>query len=195
MGPKVKFSKEQIVEAAFEIAKAEGIDNITIRKVAEKLGSSVAPIYVNFNDMDELKAALIPKVMEISQQILATQSTGSPFLDIGMASLQFAKEYSVLYRDLVMKSNSYMSNYDQDLGGILVEQMKEDAELRGFDEEELQTMLFKMRVFQVGLSVMVANGLLPREITDQDLMELLESSAEDVISTARLRKSGQMKGE
>ncbi|HCF51225.1 MAG TPA: TetR/AcrR family transcriptional regulator, partial [Syntrophomonas sp.] len=34
MGPKIKFTKEQIIDAAFEIAKAEGIDNITMRKIA-----------------------------------------------------------------------------------------------------------------------------------------------------------------
>lgn len=28
MGPKVKFTKEQIIDATFEIAKTEGIDSI-----------------------------------------------------------------------------------------------------------------------------------------------------------------------
>ena len=58
MGPKVKFTREQIIDAAFEIARTEGIDSITMRKIAEKMGSSVAPIYVNFNNVDELNEAL-----------------------------------------------------------------------------------------------------------------------------------------
>ena len=43
MGPKVKFTREQIIDTAFEIAQTEGIDSITMRKIAEKMGSSVAP--------------------------------------------------------------------------------------------------------------------------------------------------------
>lgn len=54
MPPKKKFSKEQIVEAAFEIAKEEGMSYITIRKVADRLRSSIAPIYVNFDNVEEL---------------------------------------------------------------------------------------------------------------------------------------------
>ena len=37
MPPKKKFSKEQIVDKAFEIAKTEGIDSITARRIAEEL--------------------------------------------------------------------------------------------------------------------------------------------------------------
>ena len=52
MAPKKKYSKEKIIDSAFEVARIEGIDSITIRKVAEKMGSSIAPIYVNFNEQD-----------------------------------------------------------------------------------------------------------------------------------------------
>lgn len=33
------FTKEQIIDAAFEIARTEGVDAVTIRKVSEKLGA------------------------------------------------------------------------------------------------------------------------------------------------------------
>lgn len=41
MPPKKKFSEEQIIDAAFEIAKTEGMDSITIRKVAFQMGLSI----------------------------------------------------------------------------------------------------------------------------------------------------------
>ncbi|NLP23868.1 MAG: TetR/AcrR family transcriptional regulator, partial [Syntrophomonadaceae bacterium] len=85
MGPKVKFTREQIIDAAFEIARTEGIDNITMRKIAEKMGSSVAPIYVNFKNVDELNEALIERIISISHQFLAEENTGNPFRDIGNA--------------------------------------------------------------------------------------------------------------
>lgn len=189
MGPKNKFSKGQIIDAAFEIAKTEGIDNITIRKIAEKMGSSVAPIYVNFKNVDELIEALIARIISISQQLFNEENTGNPFYDMGRASLRFAKEYSVLYRDLVMKKNNYMKGYDEKMIPALIEEMKKDPELEGFTVDELKTILLKMRIFQLGLSVMVANGLLPKEYEKQDLMEILSSTAEDVIRSARLSKS------
>ncbi|MCG8482411.1 MAG: TetR/AcrR family transcriptional regulator, partial [Clostridia bacterium] len=124
MGPKTKFSKEQIIDIAFEIAKKDGIDNITIRKVAEKLGSSIAPIYVNFKSINELTQAVLSKIFSISKKMLWEQNTLNPFRDMGIASLRFAKEYPVLFRDLVMKNNCHMKDYNQVMDTILIKQMK-----------------------------------------------------------------------
>lgn len=189
MGPKVKFTKEQIIDAAFEIAETDGIDGLTMRKIAEKMDSSVAPIYVNFKDVNELIEALIQRIIEVSQRLLLEENTGNPFFDMGMASLRFAKEYSVLFRDLVMKNNHYMKGYDEKMIPELIAEMKKDPELEGFTEDELKTILLKMRIFQIGLSVMVANGLLPEDYEKHDLMNLLASAASDVIQSARLNKN------
>ncbi|MDD3269009.1 MAG: TetR/AcrR family transcriptional regulator [Syntrophomonadaceae bacterium] len=189
MGPKIKFAKDQIIDAAFEIAKIEGIDNITMRKIADKLGSSVAPIYVNFKNLDELMEAVIVRIISVSQQLLSEESQGDPFLDMGRASLRFAMEYSVLFRDLVLKDNHYMKDYDEKMLPELIKEMQKDPELEGFAVDELKTILLKMRVFQLGLSVMAANGLFSKDCKIQDLMDILSSAANDVILSARLSKS------
>jgi AcrR family transcriptional regulator len=188
MGPKVKFTREQIIDAAFEIAQTEGIDSITMRKIAEKMGSSVAPIYVNFKNVDELKDALIEKIISISRRFITEENTGSPFRDIGKASLRFATEYSVIFRDLVIKSGKYMQGYDEKMMPVIIEEMQRDPELNGFTADELKTILLKMRIFQLGLSMMAANGLLPKEFDKQDMMDILSSTADDVIMSARLRR-------
>lgn len=188
MGPKVKFTREQIIDTAFKIAQTEGIDSITMRKIAEKMGSSVAPIYVNFKNIDELKEALMERIISVSRQILKEESTGNPFRDIGIASLRFAVEYSVIFRDLVIKSGKYMQGYDEKMMPALIEEMQKDPALNGFTVEELKTILLKMRIFQVGLSVMAANSLLPKEYTNQDMIDILSSTADDVIMSAKMRR-------
>lgn len=185
MGPKIKFTKEQIIDAAFEIAKTEGIDGITMRKIAQKMGSSVAPIYVNFKNINELIEALMERIISISQQLFIEENTGNPFYDIGRASLRFAIEYSVLFRDLVMKNNNYIKDYNEIMIPALIKEMKKDPELECFKEDELKTILLKMRIFQLGLSVMAANGLLPKDYEEQDLMDILSSTANDIILSAK----------
>jgi len=187
MAPKIKFSKQDIIDAAFHIAKVEGIDTITIRKVAEKLGSSIAPIYVNFNDVEELKQEVVHKTLAVAKQLLLEQNSGQPFRDIGIASLRFAKEYSVLFRDLIIKHNAYM-NYDKNDVSLVVEMMKKEDELSSLSDEELMNILFKMQIFQTGLSVMAANGLLPDHLQDEHLIEVLDSVALDIVTAARMRQ-------
>jgi AcrR family transcriptional regulator len=194
MAPKSKFTKDQIIDAAFEIARTEGMDRITIRKVAERLGSSIAPIYVNFKEVNELIQEVIKKTFAISQQLLMEQNTGHPFHDIGVASLRFAKEYSVLFRDLVMKKNDHMNDHDNEMG-ILVELMKKDPDLQGLTDDELMTILLKMKIFQTGLSVMVANGLLPDDFDEDKMIHILNSTAMDIIGAAQMRKTGNVDGQ
>lgn len=193
MGPKNKYSKELIIDAAFEIARIEGIDNITMKKIAQRLGSSVAPIYVNFKNINELIDALIEKIIGVSQQLLVEENTGNPFYDMGVASLRFAMEYSELFRDLVLKKNLYLKSYDEKMIPSLVKEMEKDPELEGFTADELKNILLKMRIIQLGLSTMVANGLLLEGYERQDLVKILSSMADDIVQSARLKKGNKIK--
>jgi AcrR family transcriptional regulator len=187
MPPRTKFTKEAIIDAAFDIAKTEGIESISVRKVAEQLGSSIAPIYVNFTDVEELKQAVLIKLHHIAEDMLKTPYSPNPFLSIGIAGLKFAREYSILYKDLIFNSRRYLHHVQPSRTNIL-EQMKESSRLSDFSEEELGGILFKMQVFQLGLSVMDVNGMLPDHFDEEAMISMLESAGNDVITTAQLLK-------
>ncbi|SEK76337.1 DNA-binding transcriptional regulator, AcrR family [Paenibacillus sp. cl141a] len=187
MAPKTKFTKQDIVLAAFDIAKTDGIESITIRKVAERLGSSIAPIYVNFNDVQELLQQVVERAFHVARGMIMEQQSGQPFRDIGMASLRFAKEYPVLYPDLMMKDNPHMKNTPEQLGEV-IGLMRQDPELGGFSDQELQSILLNMQVFQTGLCVMVANDLFTKNVDDEQMMNMMDEAAEAFIRAARARK-------
>jgi len=187
MAPKTKFTKQDIVLAAFDIAKTDGIESITIRKVAERLGSSIAPIYVNFNDVQELLQQVVERAFHVARGMIMEQQSGQPFRDIGMASLRFAKEYPVLFRDLMMKDNPHMKNTPEQLDEV-IGLMRQDPELAGFSDQELQSILLNMQVFQTGLCVMVANDLFTKNVDDEQMMNMMDEAAEAFIRAAHARK-------
>lgn len=192
MPPRKQFSKDQIVEAAFEIATTEGMSGLTVRKVADKLGCSVAPIYVNFDGVDDLKRAVVQRVFDLGRRMMRQHYTGHQFLDIGIASVRFAREYSVLFRELVLTPNEYMDDYEQMLGDDVLGEITVDPALDGLTEQEVMVIFLKMRVFQLGLSAMVANGLLPPEFDEESEIKLLASTGEDIMLAARMRKDGRL---
>ena len=63
-----KVSKEQIIDAAVEVLRDDGFSAINARSVAKKLGCSTQPIYFSFKNMDELKAALTQRAIELHTQ-------------------------------------------------------------------------------------------------------------------------------
>lgn len=165
---------EQIVDAAFEIARQEGFDGLTVRKIADRLGSSVAPIYVSFKNIDEVRQAVMERTQQVAREMMAATNTGDPFLDIGVASLRFAKEYSVLFRDMVLKENPDTVAAQQQLEPELIGLMASEPALAGFTPDELRSLFLKMRIFQLGLSIMVANKLLPEEFDEEAQIRLLD---------------------
>lgn len=187
MAPKTQFSREQIVDAAFRIAGRDGMDGITARKIAAELGSSVAPVYVNFGDIEKLRDAVVEKIVQISREILEETGTGRPFRDIGLASVRFARRYPVISRDLTLRPNRYLEEYRSRMDIPLAERMDDDPELAALSPDQRRGLLFRMQVFQTGLTVMTSTGQLPEEITETELIGIMERAAEDFIAAESRR--------
>ena len=56
MPPKCKFTKEEIVKAALDLTREEGIDALTARALGAKLASSAKPIFTVFENMEEVQS-------------------------------------------------------------------------------------------------------------------------------------------
>ena len=187
MPPKTKFGKNAVVDAALEVAKEKGFSGITARNVANQLHSSVAPIYVNFSTIEDLVEAVVQRVFAISEELLAKQKGESLFENIGKASLAFAREYPVLFRELSIQPNPYMASYET-VENSMIESLAEDKAMQGWTLEERKRLLLKMRVFQMGLSVMVANGHVPSWMDNQEIDELLMEVGNDVLIAQQIKR-------
>ena len=187
MPPKIKFDRDAIVEAAFDIAKEEGFAGITARSVANRLGCSVAPIYLNFETIDDLIKAVVERVFTLIDELLKKQKGPKLFENIGKTSLVFAREYPVLFRELVVQKNPYMASYET-VQDSIVEALAEDESMRGLTYDERKLLLLKMRIFQTGLSIMVANGQLPSWLDEQSAEALLLETGEDLLHIQQIKQ-------
>lgn len=187
MPPKTKFDKNAILDAALEVAKEKGFSGITARSVANRLNCSVAPIYVNFTTVDDLVEAVVQQVFAISEELLAKQEGQNMFEKIGKASLAFAREYPVLFRELSIQPNPYMTSYET-IETAMLEAMAEDEVMRDWTLKERKRLLLKLRVFQMGLSVMVANGHMPSWLDYQEFAQLLMEVGDDVLLAQQMKR-------
>jgi len=187
MPPKAKFSRNEIVEAAFNIAAVEGLDAISARKVAGALGCSVAPIYVNFETIDALTGAVVQRIRTLSAQILAHTEGRNLFEKIGRASLTFARDYPVLFRDLVLRPNPYLEPFEK-VHQSMADALGEESEMGRLSFEERRRLFLKMQIFQTGLQAMIANGLSPSWLAPEEAEELLMETGQELLE-ARLKKT------
>lgn len=103
MPPKIKTTKENIIDAAFSITREEGADKLNARSLAARLGCSVQPIFRAFRSMDDVKAAVFQRVVDFYQEFLISRvSMEDALVGLEMAYIQFAREEKHLFKLLHM---------------------------------------------------------------------------------------------
>jgi AcrR family transcriptional regulator len=178
MPRKIVFTKEQIIDAAFTIVDNEGFEHLSARKLAGALNSSVAPIYVNFSDFDELKKKMVEKINRVALELAVQSQTGNPLKDIGVASIRFAFQHPKLFHDYIFGKFEFDKN--DEMNAYVLNSLKEDKELRSLSDKEISDYLEKIRIFQIGLSIMAANKS-SSTYSESDLVQLLEDMSSDII--------------
>ena len=69
MPPKAKFTRNEIVDTAYELVREQGAEALTAREVAKGLGTSPSPIFALFRDMEELKTAVKERAPRLLRQL------------------------------------------------------------------------------------------------------------------------------
>ena len=105
MPPKVKVSKQEIVESAVSVVCQDGAGALNARVVAQMLGCSTQPVFSNFATMEELRLAVAQEAYRRYQaygRCEAESGQYPPYKASGMAYIRFAKEEKELFKLLYM---------------------------------------------------------------------------------------------
>ena len=166
-----KVSKENIIDAAVEVLRCGGISAVNARSVAKKLGCSTQPIYFSFQNMDELKAALTARAIEMHTQrvrdsLRAHEGNDSRYSSYGMGFVKFAAEEKQLFRWLYLEGEQ-LGPYQNDV--LLSEVLAVIVEEFGYSEETARRFHQDMLYFSYGLAILANTDHL--HLTQAELRE------------------------
>ena len=101
--PKQKITKEMVVDAAFTLVRAGGMEAVLVKDIAKQLDCSVQPIYSYCNNMEGLKHDVMVKVRAfVSQYIAQRLDEKDLFRSSGHAYVTLAKEEPQLYKLFIL---------------------------------------------------------------------------------------------
>ncbi len=104
MPPSVKFTKEEIVNAALQITRESGIGSLTARSLAARLQASTRPMFTYFDTMDALKHEVHEAAKNLYRSYVERGlEEPIPFLGVGQSYIRFAKEEPELYKLLFLQ--------------------------------------------------------------------------------------------
>lgn len=165
MPQKPKFTKEEIVEEAFNYVRKNSINSLTARNLGKVLNSSTKPIFGYFNSMEELKVEVYKKAYKVYTQYIMNgmETDEREFRGVGKGIIYFAKDEPYLFQMLFMTSS------DRQYSNI-IELMKQDQNYSRIinsiknsllvDDDKYAAEIYRgMWVLVHGIATMTATGV------------------------------------
>ena len=138
MPPKVKVTKQDIINCAVEIVRKSGHSGINARTIASELNCSTQPLFSNFSSMQELRLAVVKAAAS------------------GIAYIRFASEEKELFKLLYMRDRT---NEEVQPSTELTEKMESIVkDNTGLDTEKAKLFHLEMWAFVHGIATMLATG-------------------------------------
>lgn len=190
MPPKAKFTREEIIEAALNLAAEKGLRSLTARELGAVLGCSTRPIFTAFKNMEEVLLE-VRKAALAKFEIYARRAMNfTPvYKELGVQMILFAVEQPKLYRLLFMTEKPEAQNFDDvfanlgDMATLSVEVIQRDYEL----SYENAKLLFKHNwINTYAIGALIATGVC-RFGTD----EIQDMLSREFVAMLMLIKSGR----
>ena len=174
MPPKAKITKDMITNAAVEVAKQSGYENINARTVSKQLHCSTQPVMYHFTTIDSLKRAAYEQTDQLhSDYLMNIPQEQDPVLGIGLNYIRFAVEEPQLFRFLFQsgyaKENSLLEITDSEELAPVLDAMQEGA---GLSMEKTKQVFLTVAMFAHGYASIIANNNL--EYDEKLIAEHLE---------------------
>jgi len=158
MPPKVKVTKQQIVDAALQIVRQSGAEGINARSVANALNCSTQPVFSNFETMEALRYAVV-EVAEALYEEYTKQEIASGKYPIykatGMAYIRFAKDEPALFKLLFMRDTS-----NENKPGFSKELLEIVQSNTGLSAKSAELFQLEIWAFVHGIAAMLATNYL-----------------------------------
>lgn len=176
MARKETIIQSDILQAAFEMVKEEGYENVTARKLAAKAGCSTQPIFRIYRNMEELMEELFVMAVDYFETYYESfpKYNDIPFVDLGLTYIRFAEENKNIFRLLFLSEQRHgRSLYDLLNGkkGAVVREINYAKEYGCMFPEEMFT---KMWIFIHGAACMALTG--DYDLPESETVNLLEDS-------------------
>ncbi|MBQ9042640.1 MAG: TetR/AcrR family transcriptional regulator [Eggerthellaceae bacterium] len=173
MPPKPKFTREQIVAEALALVSEQGIEHLTARELAKRLGSSPQPLFTVFEDMDELRGEVYAAAGRRLEGFVSDANNFTPaFKQAGMQVILFAMREPKLFQLLFMAENDRSTTFGEmiksrggDASGII------DFMMANYDLtlEEARALFQHVWIYTYGIGVLCATKMCT--FTDEELVQ------------------------
>lgn len=160
MPPKPKFTTDHIIEAAYQVVRKKGWENLSARAIAEELKASTNPIYFHLKSMEKLKSAVMKRGIDLCLQYVKTDRTGDRWVDQGVGYVLFARDEKRLFRSINDdKYQSLRADHERHFWKDLDDDIKDYPLFLGLPAPLQEKIRRARSIFSYGMATMISGTI------------------------------------
>lgn len=181
MARKKEIDKQRILDAAYKLAVRGGIESLTARNIARAVNCSTQPIYLEFENMQDLRNQVLARISdELKSNTLQQNFIGEPLIDLDLSYLYFAKEHGDLFRTMFVDGKFGNQMIVDALMGLGIEKFKQQFDAEQFSDERLNHIVIANWVAATGLATLLINKM--ANFTQAQMVSVLKAQIHDAMS-------------
>lgn len=185
MARKKEIDKQRILDAAYKLAVRGGIESLTARNIAKAVNCSTQPIYLEFENMQDLRNQVLARISdELKSNTLQQNFTGEPLIDLDLSYLYFAKEHVDLFRAMFVDGKFGNQMIVDTLMGLGLEKFKQQFDAEQFSEERLNHIVISNWIAATGLATLLINKR--ANFTQAQMISVLKAQIHEAMLNDRL---------
>ena len=192
MPPKSKFTRDEIILAALQLVREQGIEAVTARELGERLGSSARPIFTVFKNMEELKEELIKKAKSLYKEYVAEGlKEDIAFRGVGSAYIRFAAAEPKLFQLLFMIEQEKSTDLEHVLSSIdenyeaILQSVQQPYQL---DEATAKRIYQHLWIYTHGIAVLCATKVC--RFTGEEIQTMMTEIFKSLLE--KVKRSGTL---
>ena len=159
MAPKQQFSRNDIIEAAFNLVRKQGWQGLSARAIANELNSSTRPIYDYLDSMKQIESEVVKKALDYFVAFLSRERTGDKWLDQALGYVLFAQEEKHLFRCINDEKHIRMQKqFAKEHWTALGEQLADDERFSKLPAKIKSRIRLARWIFVHGMAFLVNSG-------------------------------------
>lgn len=188
MARKKEISRDKILDVAYKMAVKDGIEGLTARSIAKTGHFSTQPLYLEFNNMNDLREQVLKRISnDLITKTLQQSYTGDALIDLDLSYIEFAQKHVNLFRAMFVDGkfgSKVISDTLMDLG---TEKFKEQYPDTQYDEDRVHDIVIANWISTTGMAALVVNKI--ATFNQTQIINVLNAQIHDAMLNNRLSET------
>ncbi|EEJ71614.1 TetR/AcrR family transcriptional regulator [Lactobacillus ultunensis] len=184
MARKKEISKDKILDTAYKMAIKDGIEGLTARSIAKAGHFSTQPLYLEFENMEDLRAQVLERISDdLRTHTLQQKYTGEPLIDLDLSYIDFAQKHVNLFRAMFVDGKVIADT----LMDLAIEKFNEQYSDTDYDQDKVRDIVVANWISTTGMAALVVNEI--ASFNQNQIINVLDAQIHDAMLNDRLSET------